>query len=164
MSEDDNIQKRKEAAAKIAPNFGKKHEKMASEEAVEAHKDASPSAEEQKEEARQMRAEAAKAAAANVRSKEAASEAKSEDKREETAEQEADKWQGLAEEAKEAAIPEADQEYTVQAGDSLWAIADKFYKAGGKWNTIYEANKEVIGDNPSLLRAGQVLKIPQLTQ
>jgi nucleoid-associated protein YgaU len=27
---------------------------------------------------------------------------------------------------------------------------------------IYEANKEIIGDNPSLIRAGQVLQIPSL--
>lgn len=174
MSEDDTIQKRKEAAAKLAPNLGKKREELTPEEAMEKRKEAAAKAapnlgqqaDEQtvRDEARERRVAASKAAAANVRPKEAAAEAKSEEKREETAEQESDKWQGLAEEAREDAPAAAVQEYTVQAGDSLWGIADKFYKAGAKWNKIYEANKDVIGDDSSVIRAGQVLKIPNLSE
>ncbi len=50
--------------------------------------------------------------------------------------------------------------YTVKAGDSLWKIAEAFYKDGNAWPKIYNANKDVIGPNPSLIRPGQVLKIP----
>ena len=60
--------------------------------------------------------------------------------------------------------PKIIAEHTVAAGDSLSAIAQRYYKSGAreKWMLIYEANKEVIGDNPSLIKVGQVLKIPKL--
>ena len=50
--------------------------------------------------------------------------------------------------------------YTVQEGDTLSAIAQKFYDDGAKYMLIYEANKELIGDDPSLIKVGQELKIP----
>lgn len=55
-------------------------------------------------------------------------------------------------------------EHTVESGDTLSGIAQQYYnsQAREKWMAIYEANKEVIGDNPSLIRVGQVLKIPEL--
>ena len=55
-------------------------------------------------------------------------------------------------------------EHTVVSGDSLSKIAQQYYKSADKdkWMRIYEANKDVIGDNPSLIRVGQVLKIPKL--
>ena len=34
--------------------------------------------------------------------------------------------------------------YTVKKGDTLWAIAKKFYGNGSKWKTIYNANKTII--------------------
>lgn len=52
--------------------------------------------------------------------------------------------------------------YTVAAGDSLSAIAQKHYGSADKWQAIYEANKEVIGDNPSAIRIGQELVLPDL--
>jgi nucleoid-associated protein YgaU len=57
-------------------------------------------------------------------------------------------------------------EHTVVAGDSLSAIASRYYGSATKekWMLIYEANKELIGANPSLIRAGQVLKIPKLPE
>jgi len=57
-------------------------------------------------------------------------------------------------------------EYTVVSGDSLSAIAVKFYGTGGggNWNIIYEANKEKIGDDPNLIQPGQILKIPKLPE
>ena len=60
--------------------------------------------------------------------------------------------------------PKIKAEHTVAPGDSLSVIAQRYYKSGAreKWMLIYEANKEVIGDNPSLIRVGQVLKIPKL--
>ncbi|MCP4536348.1 MAG: LysM peptidoglycan-binding domain-containing protein [Chloroflexi bacterium] len=56
------------------------------------------------------------------------------------------------------------EEYTVVSGDSLSKIAKKYYESADrdKWMRIYKANKDVIGDNPSLIRVGQVLKIPKL--
>lgn len=56
-------------------------------------------------------------------------------------------------------------EHTVASGDNLSHIAQKYYNSAArdKWMAIYEANKETIGDNPSLIRVGQVLKIPTLS-
>lgn len=36
------------------------------------------------------------------------------------------------------------QSYTVKRGDCLWNISKKFYGNGGKWTTIYKANKSII--------------------
>ena len=63
------------------------------------------------------------------------------------------------------AAPEYIGEYTVVAGDSMGAIAAKYYGSAveEKWMAIYEANKELIGDNPRLIQPGQTLKIPKLS-
>jgi nucleoid-associated protein YgaU len=53
-------------------------------------------------------------------------------------------------------------EHTVVSGDNLYAIARKYYGADTNWKKIYEANKELIGDNPSLIRPGQLLRIPRV--
>ena len=50
--------------------------------------------------------------------------------------------------------------YTVKSGDSLYNIAKKYYGDGSKYTKIYEANKKIIGSNPNLIKAGQVLTIP----
>lgn len=50
--------------------------------------------------------------------------------------------------------------HTVVGGDSLWAIAKKYYGSGSKNPDIYNANKSIIGGNPNLIRPGQVLTIP----
>ena len=34
--------------------------------------------------------------------------------------------------------------YTIKSGDTLWGIAEKYLGSGAKWETIYNANKEVI--------------------
>lgn len=34
--------------------------------------------------------------------------------------------------------------YTIKKGDTLWAIAQKFLGSGAKWETIYNANKDII--------------------
>ena len=71
---------------------------------------------------------------------------------------------GLKKAGSGASEPAPLAEHTVASGDSLSAIALKYYKSGArdKWMAIYEANKDTIGDNPSLVRVGQVLKIPKL--
>jgi LysM repeat protein len=51
--------------------------------------------------------------------------------------------------------------YTVQAGDSLWAIAQRYYGDGSKYHRIYDyCNKQVIGPDEDRIYPGQVLYIP----
>jgi nucleoid-associated protein YgaU len=47
--------------------------------------------------------------------------------------------------------------YTVKSGDTLSEIGQQH---GVAWRVIYEANKDVIGDNPDKIRPGQTLRIP----
>lgn len=47
--------------------------------------------------------------------------------------------------------------YTVQKGDTLWAIAKKYYGDGSKYHTIARANNI---SNPNIIRVGQKLLIP----
>ncbi len=47
--------------------------------------------------------------------------------------------------------------YTVRSGDTLWGIAKKYLGSGLKWPKIAELN----GINGTLIRTGQVLKIPE---
>ena len=56
--------------------------------------------------------------------------------------------------------PEPSSAYTVIRGDSLWRISEKFFGTSSRWGEIYEANKDVIGPNPRLLKIGQILVIP----
>jgi len=53
--------------------------------------------------------------------------------------------------------------YTVQSGDSLSTISQKFYgnMNGDSVMTIYYANQATIGANPNLIRPGQKLYIPE---
>ena len=50
--------------------------------------------------------------------------------------------------------------YTIQPGDTLWNIANKFYNDGAKYNLIAEANKDKI-TAPHKLKAGIEIVIPQ---
>jgi nucleoid-associated protein YgaU len=52
--------------------------------------------------------------------------------------------------------------YTVQSGDSLSAISQKFYGNMGASGVgkIYYSNLETIGDNPNVIYPGQKLYIP----
>ena len=64
-------------------------------------------------------------------------------------------------EAKPEAQPELQYRlYTVQKGDSLWRIAAGELGSGRRWQEIYQLNRSVIS-NPSLIYAGQELKLPQ---
>lgn len=55
--------------------------------------------------------------------------------------------------------PKNSGSYTVQAGDTLWAIAKKYYSDGSQYTKIYNANKDKI-KNPNLIYPGQKLVIP----
>jgi hypothetical protein len=56
------------------------------------------------------------------------------------------------------------QTYTVtewpSPGSSLFSIAQIVYGNGNLWETIYNANKSKIGNNPNLIYKGMVLVIP----
>jgi nucleoid-associated protein YgaU len=51
--------------------------------------------------------------------------------------------------------------YTTVAGDYLWDIAVRAYGDGFAWVSIYQANKELIGPNPSMLYKGITLSLPR---
>lgn len=55
-----------------------------------------------------------------------------------------------------------DTEYTVQAGDFLSGIAQRAYGNLNNFTTIYDANRDVIGPNPGIIRVGQRFFIPCL--
>jgi nucleoid-associated protein YgaU len=52
----------------------------------------------------------------------------------------------------------AEDSYTVKGGDSLSKIGQHH---GVAWREIYEANKDVIGDDPDKIKPGQKLRIPR---
>ena len=49
--------------------------------------------------------------------------------------------------------------YTVVAGDTLWGIAETYYKSGYNWVDIRDANTLA---NPDLIEAGTMLTIPDV--
>lgn len=65
--------------------------------------------------------------------------------------------------ADDTPAPAADEEttYTVQAGDSLWKISQKFYGAGHLFKKIIEANPDKLQDENSVIHPGDVLNIPK---
>jgi hypothetical protein len=52
--------------------------------------------------------------------------------------------------------------YIVKNGDSLWALATKFYGDGKQHNKLYEANRSILGPHPNKphLVPGQLLTVP----
>nr|WP_281493314.1 transporter substrate-binding domain-containing protein [Yoonia sp. F2084L] len=53
-------------------------------------------------------------------------------------------------------------EYTVESGDFLSGIAQRAYGSLNRFTVIYDANRDVIGPNPGIIRIGQKLFIPCL--
>ena len=53
--------------------------------------------------------------------------------------------------------PPAARTYTVVSGDTLWAISERFYGDGSKYQLIADASGV---SNPDLIYPGQVLAIP----
>ncbi|WP_097014811.1 LysM peptidoglycan-binding domain-containing protein [Anaerocolumna aminovalerica] len=60
----------------------------------------------------------------------------------------------------ETSNPKSNGYHIVRQGESLWAIAKKYYGNGAKNNIIYNANKNII-KNPNMLKVGWKLKIPE---
>jgi LysM repeat protein len=54
----------------------------------------------------------------------------------------------------------AKRTYTVQAGDTLFGIAQRYYGHGKYWRGLYQVNRSKIS-NPNLIYAGQVLAVPR---
>ena len=52
----------------------------------------------------------------------------------------------------------SEESYTVKSGDTLSKIGQHH---GVAWREIFEANKDVIGDNPDKIIPGQKLRIPR---
>ncbi|MGA8545732.1 MAG: LysM peptidoglycan-binding domain-containing protein [Mycobacterium sp.] len=68
--------------------------------------------------------------------------------------------EAAVEEAAPAPQPEpepAPRTYTVESGDTLWAIAERFYGDGSKYQIIADASGI---SNPDLIHPGEVLTIP----
>ena len=63
----------------------------------------------------------------------------------------------VAEATEEPAPEPAVRTYTVESGDSLWAIAERFYGDGSKFQVIADASGI---PNPDLIQPGPVLTIP----
>lgn len=55
------------------------------------------------------------------------------------------------------------QVYRVQEHETLSMIAAKVYRNPGKWEIIYDANRDTLS-SPDKLRLGQALNIPQLSE
>lgn len=148
---DDEAQKKEQQEKNLAE--AKERQERAREKA-EAKKDAE--AKERLEKARQE-------AEARQREAKAKAEAEATAAREEAARKEAEAKAAAEQQA--AAAPKYTQfiaEHTVQAGDNLSFISQRYYGHQGNFRIIYEANRDVIGDNMNLIRPGQVLKIPKL--
>jgi nucleoid-associated protein YgaU len=65
-----------------------------------------------------------------------------------------------------AAAPKFIAVHELQADETLSHLALKYYgHATPKyWKLIYEANKELIGDNPNKVRPGSLINIPELPE
>lgn len=53
------------------------------------------------------------------------------------------------------------QTYEVKPGDTLSAIAQRFYGRASLYPKIFEANRDIL-TNPDLIKVGQKLKLPKL--
>lgn len=60
-----------------------------------------------------------------------------------------------------APAPGEAQIYEVKSGDTLGAIAQRFYGKASLYPKIFDANRDIL-TNPDLIKVGQKLKIPKL--
>lgn len=50
--------------------------------------------------------------------------------------------------------------HTVAEGETLRTIAEQEYGNGDLWRRIFDANRDIVGDNPDSIKVGQTLRIP----
>ena len=65
--------------------------------------------------------------------------------------------------------PESDTKdriHVVQPGENLSMIAQAYYgpEHASHWITLYNFNRELIGDNPDMIQAGIELLIPDISE
>ncbi|MCR6664191.1 MAG: LysM peptidoglycan-binding domain-containing protein [Luteimonas sp.] len=58
------------------------------------------------------------------------------------------------------AVP-SERTYTIEKGDTLSAVAQRFYGKAKYWRQIHEANRDTI-DNPDRIFPGQTIKLPAI--
>ena len=134
----------------------------AKKEAARAKAQASSASSQMKSEAEKAIAEAEKRAAeAEAKAKALADKIAREDRLEKQREDFERRMQ-----QKEAAGPKIIAEHTLTAEETLSHLSLKYYGHATKpyWMVIYEANKDVIGDNPNRVRPGLEIKIPELPE
>lgn len=56
--------------------------------------------------------------------------------------------------------PPKDEIYEIESGDTLGAIAKRFYGKSSLYRQIFEANRDII-DDPNKIYPGQKIRIPQ---
>lgn len=78
----------------------------------------------------------------------------------------AEQAERIAAAAKAAEEAKIIAEHTLKADETLSHLSLKYYGSAYEpyWRVIYEANKELIGDNPGRVRPGMVIKIPVLPE
>lgn len=57
------------------------------------------------------------------------------------------------------AEPDVARNHTVEKGDTLSAISNRYYGSANRWEEIFNANRDQL-DDPDLIQPGQVLRIP----
>ena len=167
--------------------FGKMIDMVSTRDEKEAVEEAQKELEEAQKETEQAKAQVAKAtAASSATQREAKKKVEEAEKRASEAEARAEMLEAelrrkkLAE-ARIASIkrkeareereqaekgPKIITEHTLTSKETLSHLSLKYYNHATKpyWMVIYDANKDVIGDNPNRVRAGLVIKIPELPE
>lgn len=54
--------------------------------------------------------------------------------------------------------------HRVAQGDTLWALARKYYGDATLWPLLYKVNRDTIGNDPNFLKVDAVLDVPELSE
>lgn len=78
--------------------------------------------------------------------------------------EEAARWEEKYGRKEKAAEQEIIATHELTSEETLSHLALKYYNHASlpHWQLIYEANKDIVGDNPNLVREGMMIKIPEL--